>query len=72
MGKKVLIKKKGKEKKGVIEKDRNHDSQIKKSKFWLVRMREKQKRLFNYVRLVAKYAFFDAKFIFSHSLSHAD
>ena len=30
----------------------------------------KTKKLFNYVRLVGKYAFFDAKVIFTHSLSH--
>ena len=30
----------------------------KKSKFWLLRMCEKQKKLFNYVRLVGKYVFF--------------
>lgn len=36
-------------------------------KFWLLRMREKQKKLFNYVRLVRKYAFFLVKLVFSHS-----
>ena len=36
---------------------------MKKSKFWFVRKHEKQKKLFNYVRLIGKYAFFNAKFI---------
>ena len=31
---------------------------IKNSKFWFVRMHEKQKKLFNYFRLIEKYAFF--------------
>ena len=31
---------------------------------------EKHKKLFNYVRLVRKYAFFLAKPIFSHSYAH--
>ena len=53
--KKLLIQKKGKEKKRAIEKDRNRFAN-KKSKFWLVRMREKQKRCL-ITRLVGKYAF---------------
>ena len=32
----------------------------------------KSKKPFNYFRLVGKYAFFDAKTIFSHSFSHAN
>ena len=43
-----------------------------KSKLLLVRMREKQKKLFLIKQLVGKYAFFDEKFIFSHSFSHAN
>ena len=39
------------------------DSQ-KRSKFWLLHMREKQKKLFNYVRLVEKHAFFLARLFF--------
>ena len=31
---------------------------MKNSKFWFVRMHEKHKKLFNYVRLIGKYAFF--------------
>ena len=34
------------------------------------RMREKQKKLFNYVRLVGKYVFFLAKLVFSHSYAN--
>ena len=33
-------------------------------------MREKQKKLFNHVRLVGKYAFFLAKLVFSHSYAN--
>ena len=33
-------------------------------------MREKQKMLFNYVRLVVKYAFFLAKLVFSYSYTN--
>ena len=36
-------------------------NQKNKSKFWLLRMREKQKSLLNYARLVGKYAFFFLK-----------
>ena len=42
---KLLIKKKGKGKKRTREKDRNRFAK-KKSKFWLLRMRENKKRLF--------------------------
>ena len=45
------------------------DSQ-KRSKFWLLHMREKQKKLFNYVRLVEKHAFFLAKLFFSPSYAN--
>ena len=41
------------------------DSQ-QKSKFWPVRMREKQKKAFDYVLLVGKYAFYVAKLTLSH------
>ena len=70
VGKKLLIKKKGKEKKRerAIEKDR---VEKKKLNFGLCAS-VKTKKLFNYVRLVGKYAFFDAKFILSHSFSHAN
>ena len=40
------------------------------SKFWLLRMREKQKSLLNYARLVGKYVFFLEKLIFSHSYAN--
>ena len=43
MGRKLLIKKKGKEKKGERQKKIEIHSQIRKSKSWLVHMREKQK-----------------------------
>ena len=43
------------------------DSQ-KKSKFWLLRMREKQKDLLRHI--TRKYAFFLAKLIFSHSYAN--
>ena len=33
-------------------------------------MCEKQKKLFNHVRLVGKYAFFLAKLVFSHSYAN--
>ena len=62
MGKKLLIKKKGKENRRAIEKDRNRFAN-KKSKFWFVRMREKQKRCLITSDLSVKRAFFDAKFI---------
>ena len=39
------------------------DSQ-KRSKFWLLHMREKQKKLFNYVRLVEKQCLFPCKTLF--------
>ena len=70
VGRKLLIKKKGKAKKRerAIEKDR---VEKKKLNFGLCAS-VKTKKLFNYVRLVGKYAFFDAKFILSHSLSHAN
>ena len=42
----------------------------KKSKLRLVRMREKQKRMFNYVLLVEKFAFFVANLIFSRSYAN--
>ena len=45
------------------------DSQKKRSKFWLLRMREKQKKTY-YVRLVEKYPFFLAKLNFSHSYAN--
>ena len=34
------------------------------------RMREKQKKLFNHVRLVGKYVFFLAKLVYSHSYAN--
>ena len=40
------------------------------SKFWLLRMREKQKSLLNYARLVGKYVGFFEKLIFRHSYAH--
>ena len=55
---------KAKEKKCARETDQNrfpHPAPPQKknnAKFWLVRMREKQKKLFNDVRVVRKYAFF--------------
>ena len=50
-------------KKGEQEKEMEIGSKKKnnnknKSKFWLLRMREKQKSLLNYARLVGKYVFF--------------
>ena len=49
-------------KKGEQEKEMEIDSKKKTtkkmSKFWLLRMREKQKSLLNYARLVGKYVFF--------------
>ena len=72
MGRKLLIKKKGKEKKGERQKKIEIDSQIRKSKFWLVRMREKQKGCLITSDLSGKKTFFDAKFILSHSFSHAN
>ena len=46
VGKKLRIEKKGKEKMRLIQKGNRFAN--KKSKFWLVRMREKSKKLFNY------------------------
>ena len=61
-------------KKGEQEKEMEIDSKKKKtkkmSKFWLLRMREKQKSLLNYARLVGKYVFFLEKLIFSHSYAN--
>ena len=61
-------------KKGEQEKEMEIDSKKKTtkkmSKFWLLRMREKQKSLLNYARLVGKYVFFLEKLIFSHSYAH--
>ena len=58
VARKLLIEKKSrsKNKKKAWEKDRNRLAK-KKSKLRLVRMREKQKRMFNYVLLVEKFAF---------------
>ena len=53
-----------KEKERAKEKDRNRFA--KKSKFWLLRMRDKQKKVFNYVRLVGKYVFSRKKLVFSY------
>jgi len=41
----------------------NKEGKKESKKFWLLRMREKQKKLFNY----GKYAFFLVKLVFSHS-----
>ena len=71
VGRKLLIKKKGKAKKREREPQRKIEWRKKKLNFGLCASM-KTKKLFNYVRLVGKYAFFDAKFIFSHSLSHAN
>ena len=59
-------------KEGKKESERGRLNKIrqKKSKFWLLRMCEKQKKLFNYVRLVGKYVFFLEKLVFSHSYAH--
>ena len=61
-------------KKGEQEKEMEIDSKKKTtkkmSKFWLLRMREKQKSLLNYARLVGKYVFFLEKLIFSHSYAN--
>ena len=71
VARKLLIEKKSrsKNKKKAWEKDRNRLAK-KKSKLRLVRMREKQKRMFNYVLLVEKFAFFVANLIFSRSYAN--
>ena len=56
--------KEGKE--GEKESERVRSKYIRK-KIWLLQMREKQKMLFNYVRLVGKYVFFLEKLVFRHS-----
>ena len=67
--KKLLLHNKGKEKKRATERDRkrftNKVKRLACAHAW------KTKEPFNYVRLVGKYAFFDAKIIFSHCFSHA-
>ena len=55
-----------KERKKESERERS-----KKSKFWLLCIREKTKKLFNYVRLVAEnMSFFLAKLVFSHNYAN--
>ena len=57
-------------KKRAIQKDRNRFAN-KKSKFWFVRMHDKQKSCLN-TQFVGNVPLFDAKFTFSHSFSHAN
>ena len=72
VGNKTANKEERQRKKRVRERQIKIDSSPspkKKAKCWLVRMREKQKKLFNDVRFVRKKAFF-AKPIFSRSYAN--
>ena len=62
VSKKLLIKKKGmKTIESEADRERSKSNRFankKFKKFWFVHMHKKQKKLFNYVRLSGKYAFF--------------